>query len=283
MKLPKEINYAEAYLTLRCNLACDYCINNPDDKTKRNRFELSADVWTKSLNKIDFGDVQITLGGGEPSMHKDFFEIINRIKPETKIDLLTNLQFSTKDFIANVRPDRFTRSDNPAYKSIRVSYHPTQMDAKEISDKVLELQTAGFPVGLFGINHPDAISDNMQMAEIARKKQIYFFVKDFLGEHNGKKYGHLMYEDAVNSPKQDVVCRSKEFLMAPDGLVYRCHRDLYHAENPRGSVTLPERLELYNSLKCSNYGECNPCDVKLKTNRFLQAGNCPVEIHKIKK
>ena len=31
MKLPKEINYAEAYLTLRCNLDCDYCINDNDE------------------------------------------------------------------------------------------------------------------------------------------------------------------------------------------------------------------------------------------------------------
>ena len=278
MKLPKEINYIEAYLTLRCNLGCDYCINDPDDKTIRKRIELPASEWTKSLNKIDFGAISITLGGGEPSLHLELFDIINGIKSETRLDLLTNLQFNPKDLIDRVSPDKFTHPNNPAYKSVRVSYHPTKMKAGDISDKVLELQEAGFPVGLFGINHPDAISDNMQMAEIARKKQIYFFVKDFLGEHDKRDYGHFRYMGAVNGKKKTVLWRSKEFLIAPDGLVYRCHRDLYHIEHPTGSIILPEHLKLYNFTKCHNYGECNPCDIKLKTNRFLKAGNCSVEI-----
>lgn len=279
LKLPKEINYAEAYLTLRCNLNCDYCINDPDDKTIRKRFELSAKEWTKLLNKIDFGEIPITLGGGEPSLHPEFLRIINGIKPETKLDLLTNLQFHPKDFIANVNPDKFNRSDNPAYKSIRVSYHPTKMDAEYISDKVLELQEAGFPIGLFGINHPDSISDNMQMAEIARKKQIYFFVKDFMGEHKGRMYGHFKYPRAISGKlEKSILCRSKEFLIAPDGLVYKCHRDLYRAENPIGNISTPEKLRLHEFNKCNNYGECNPCDIKLKTNRFLEAGNCQVDI-----
>ncbi len=276
MKLPKEINYAEAYLTLNCNLNCPYCINDPDDRVVRKRKEMTAEEWINSLNKVDFGDIPLTLGGGEPTIHPGFFEIVQGIKPITKLDLLTNLKLDKKKFIKMINPDRFSRSDNPAYKSIRVSYHVSQMDQNEISDGVAELQSAGYSIGLFGINHPDNVSENMQMAEIARQKNIYFFVKDFLGEAHGQQYGTLAYPDATNGNPRNVRCRSKELLIAPEGNVYRCHRDLYHAENPIGHIS--EDVELYKFRDCSKYGECNPCDVKLKTNRFLRAGNCQVEI-----
>ncbi len=96
MKLPKKYDYAEAYLTFRCNLSCDYCINKAGGLKKRE--ELSASEWIKGLNKIDFGETSLTIGGGEPTMHEDFYKIVNGLKglnglnglKEVKIELLTN-------------------------------------------------------------------------------------------------------------------------------------------------------------------------------------------------
>lgn len=276
MKLPKRVNYAEAYLTLRCNLGCDYCIND-NGEVSRSRHELTGEEWIDALNEIDFGDVPLTLGGGEPTMHPDFFQIVQDIKPETKLDLLTNLDFDINRFASRVNPEKFSVPTSPAYKAIRASYHPTKMDPQEISDKVARLQEEGFPIGLFGINHPHAIEANMQMAETAREKGIYFFVKDFLGEHDGDMHGHYAYPAGLDGKRKTAICRSKDLLIGPAGGLYKCHRDLYRGENDLGCITTANEIE--NKWRwCDKYGECNPCDVKKKTNRFLQAGNCQVEI-----
>jgi radical SAM protein with 4Fe4S-binding SPASM domain len=74
------------------------------------------------------------------------------------------------------------------------------------------------------------------------------------------------------------MCRNRELLVGPEGSVFKCHRDLYHNELPIGNILSPEDIELYKFRECHHYGKCNPCDIKQKTNRFLQTGNCQVEI-----
>ncbi len=281
IKLPKSYTYAEAYLTLRCNLNCSYCINNVSD-VKRKRKELNVEEWVGALNKINFGEVPLTLGGGEPTIHKGFFKILEKLNPNIKIDLLTNLQFDVDEFIDKVDVNRFNKIKNPAYRSIRASYHIESMDPNELVLKVKKLQDNGFSIGIFGLNHPKNLEENMQMSELTRKEQIYFFVKDFLGEYENNIFGHFRYPDAIKGKKKNCECKINEFLIAPDGDVYRCHRDLYHNENPTENILNPnfEIKDIFRS--CNEYGGCNPCDVKEKANRFLKAGNCSVEIKNIK-
>jgi len=271
-KLPDEINYAEAYLTFRCNLSCSYCINAYGGISRR-RKEMSGSEWIDALNKLDFGDIPITFGGGEPTLHRDFYEIINGVNP--KVDLLTNLQFNEDEFIEKTTPELFTEGQE-AYKSIRASYHVEQMDSDDLIEKAKKLQEAGYKIGIFGIRHPFNDEANIEMTELARQNQIYFFVKDFLGEHNGELYGHYKYPDGLNGIEKKVQCRSRELLISPEGNVHRCHRDLYLEDNPIGNIK--DGVDLYKWRDCSHFGNCNPCDLKLKTDRFLQTGNCQVEI-----
>ena len=67
IKLSKEINYAEIYYTLRCNLKCAYCINAVDGII-RNREEKGYKELAKAINNIDFGNLTLTIGGGEPTL-----------------------------------------------------------------------------------------------------------------------------------------------------------------------------------------------------------------------
>ncbi len=268
IKLPERYNYAEAYLTLRCNFACDYCIND-FDRVDRRREELSGDEWIKLLNSIDFGNVPLTLGGGEPTLHKDFYEIVNGLK--TKVDLLTNLSFDVDEFIEKVSPDRFTKSDIPFYCSIRISYHVGQSNEEELIAKTKKLRDNGFDVGIFSLFHPHHINENMRMDWKCAQERIPTYPKDFLGKINGKMYGYFKYPDGVdNKKKKDVQCRTRELLISPEGNIHRCHRDLYRNENP---VDMDYRFR-----PCSNFGDCNPCDLKLKTNRYLKEVDCQVDI-----
>jgi MoaA/NifB/PqqE/SkfB family radical SAM enzyme len=275
--VPKEYEYIGVFLTLRCNFKCQYCINEKSGKLVRARQELSTDQWIKTLNNLNIReDVPITIGGGEPTVHKDFFKIINNI--DHYIDLLTNLEFDIIKFIHNVDPSSMYNPDNEAYKSIRVSFHPEFMNVDETIGKAVALQDAGFNIGILPINHPENTEANLHLCEEGRKNQIYVFIKDFLGEYKGQMVGHYKYPEGLNGRHNLLVdCRTKELLISPNGNIFKCHRDLYINENP--IYNLMDNPEIiYDYRLCENYGLCNPCDLKLKVNRFLQMGSCSVDI-----
>lgn len=270
MKLAPEINYAEAYLTFRCNFNCGYCINKFNGLEKR--VEIRGNDWVKLVNAIDFGGLSLTLGGGEPTLHPDFFEIVEGITP--KIDLLTNLNFNVEEFIKNVDPGKFTVSDKPSYKPIRVSYHVGMSQPETLVKKAKRLQNAGFNVGIFGVRHPHLINENMEMNWLCNEHGVFFYDKDFLGKVDDKMYGYFKYPDGFTGEKKEVECRLRELLISPDGKFFKCHRDLYHNENPIDGE--------YKFRRCSNFGDCNPCDLKLKTNKYLGGIDCQTEIHERK-
>jgi MoaA/NifB/PqqE/SkfB family radical SAM enzyme len=240
---------------------------------------LNTEQWINCLNKLSINpDVPITIGGGEPTQHKDFYKIIKAI--EHPIDLLTNLEFDIIKFVYNVDPAKMYSQDNDAYKSIRVSFHPEFMDVEETIAKAVALQDAGFNIGILPINHPENTESNLKLCEEGRKNKIYVFIKDFLGEYKGQMVGHYKYPNGLTGGQfVDVKCRTQELLISPNGNIFKCHRDLYVNENP--VCNLMDNPEIkYEYRDCNKFGHCNPCDLKLKVNRFLQMGSCSVEVKK---
>lgn len=239
---------------------------------------MSGKDWVRALNRIvSRDDLPITLQGGEPSIHRDFVYIINNLKPELNIDILTNLQFDVDEFIKEVNPNRLKR-DTP-YASIRVSYHPEVMDLDEILNKTLKMLNAGFSVGIWGILHPVINSHILEAQERARRLGIDFRTKEFLGNYNGKLYGTYRYSGACESKfKRKGLCRTTELIIGPEGSIYRCHSDLYEARQAIGHILNPEFQIEDKFRECSYFGFCNPCDIKVKTNRFQQFGHTSVQI-----
>lgn len=287
ISIPYRYNYIECYLTLRCPLNCPYCINAQSPLTRK-RNELTAEQWLDGLNRMDvaaFGPretpLPITIGGGEPTTHPGFYEIINGLRKDLRVDLLTNCTFDVREFADKIPPYRLSCSSDLAYKAIRVSYHPATMDPDQLVHKVKFLQGAGFSIGIFGVSHPENMKANVEMAEIARKAGVYFFIKDFLGRYRDRLFGFYAYPAALDGADKPCECRTKELLMGPDGSVYRCHRDLYAGESAVGSITDPAFDVSDQWLTCTHYGTCNPCDVKSKLNRYMDMGNCSVEIQPI--
>lgn len=275
--IPASHNYVAAFLTLGCNLTCSYCINHfglPASVKKH----ISGEEWVKGLNRIvPRKDLPLTLQGGEPSIHKDFIYILNNIKPELKIDILTNLQFDVEEFIAKVDPSRIKR-DAP-YASIRVSYHPEVMELNPLIEKVQRMLEANFSIGIWSVLHPTQEDVVREAQAICTEKGIDFRFKEFLGEYEGKLYGSFRYEGACDKTfKKHVLCKTTELIMGPDASVYRCHSDLYEGRAPVGNILDPafQIEEIYRP--CDDYGHCNPCDIKVKTNRLQEYGHTSVEI-----
>jgi hypothetical protein len=279
--IPKTYNYIACFLTLACNYRCSYCINY-FEKGGFERRLISGEDWVKALNRIiSRPDLPVTLQGGEPSLHKDFVYIINNIKPELKIDILTNLQFNIDEFMEKVRSARLKR-DAP-YASVRVSYHPEVMGLDNILSKVLRMQDAGFSIGIWGVMHPKQKDKILEAQERAKKLGIDFRSKEFLGDYEGSLFGTYRYEGACNRKfRKKCLCRTTEFIIGPSGSVYRCHSDLYEGRQPAGSILDPD-FQIDDSFRpCDWFGHCNPCDIKVKTNRFQRFGHTSVEVKDIR-
>jgi len=288
IKIPENYKYICAFLTMNCNLNCDFCLNAFNKSFNRTGFkQISGEEWVKALNKIESKpDVPITLSGGEPFMHKDFIHIINNLKPELNVDILTNLHWGEegiKKFINNVDPKRIKR-DSP-YASIRVSYHPEQMNARKLVEDVKKLQDAGFDIGVWSVLYPspEQLSKINQMQFICKEAGVEFRVKEFTGDYKGETYGdYSKYPRATNNNiLKSCLCKTTELLIGPDGKVYRCHRDLYEEEFPVGNI-LNDNFQVEPvHRKCIKFGQCHPCDVKVKTNHKQQLGHTSVDIKDI--
>lgn len=275
--IPESYNYIAVFLTLACNFRCAYCINRFGEEGAASR-RLSGEEWAEGLNRIvSRDDLPLTLQGGEPSLHRGFIYILNNIRPGLNIDILTNLQFDEDEFIRNVDPERIKRKS--PYASIRVSYHPSETALEPLAKKVLRLQDAGFSIGIWGVMHPSQEDEILKAQEYCRNLGIDFRLKEFLGEYQGRMYGTLKYEGACGkNNERTVLCKTTELIIGPDGGVYRCHSDLYEGRAPVGDISDPAFGIEDVFRPCNHYGRCNPCDIKVKTNRFQEFGHTSVEI-----
>ncbi|MCR4283782.1 MAG: radical SAM protein [Parcubacteria group bacterium] len=279
VKIPEPYNYIAVFLTLACNLKCSYCINDFESGSKKKGGELlSGDEWITGLKRIiSRSDLPVTLQGGEPSLHKDFIYILNNIKSELHVDVLTNLQFNVDEFIKKVDPNRVKR-ESP-YASIRVSYHPEQVNLGSLVNKVLKMQYVGFHIGIWGVMHPAQKGYILDAQRHCLYQGIDFRLKEFLGEHKGKMYGEYKYPEACNrESKKTVLCKTTELIIGPDGSVYRCTADLYEGREPVGHILDPDFRIEDKYRPCNWYGHCNPCDIKVKTNRHQKFGHTSVDI-----
>lgn len=275
--LPESINYIAVFLTLECKMRCSYCINRIGDFAYE-QCQLSGREWVLALNRIaPRGDLPITLQGGEPTHHPDFNFIVNTVRKDLHLDVLTNLEFDVTKFMQEVAPDRIKR-DAP-YASIRVSYHPEVMQLDPLVEKVLVLQHAGYSIGIWAVDHPKNERQIREASDQCEICGIDFRTKEFLGEYQGRIYGTYRYPDSCcRQERRKVMCRSSELIVGPNGGIYRCHADLYGGRNRIGNILDPEFEVDTLFRECDDYGYCNPCDVKTKTDRFQIYGHTAVEI-----
>ncbi|RJQ13411.1 MAG: radical SAM protein [Nitrospiraceae bacterium] len=284
IKVGPTHNYVAFFLTLSCNLRCRYCINlhSRSARTRTGPEKMSADDWINAANRLVLrDDLPLTIQGGEPTLYKGFYRFVNEVREDIKMDLLTNMSFDADEFIRKVPVRRFSRE--APYAAIRVSYHPGQNDIEELIRKTIRLQAAGFRTGIYSVVHPEESgrAHIMQTMERCLKLGIDFRTKEFLGEWNGVLYGTYKYDDSVCGGKlKKCDCRTTEVLVDPAGYVHRCHADLYKGRQPVGHILDDDFTvrEIDKFRSCSFYGDCNPCDVKIKTNRLQIFGHTSVEI-----
>lgn len=75
-----------------------------------------------------------------------------------------------------------------------------------------------------------------------------------------------------------ILYRTSELIVGPDGNIYRCHHDLYKNFSSIGNLLDPD-FKIRNIFReCTQLGDCNPRDIKIKTDRFQVHGHTSIEI-----
>jgi organic radical activating enzyme len=279
--LPGSYNYCAVFLTLSCNLKCSYCINIMSrSRSEIGKTIMDKELWIEGLNRIEVrDDLPISIQGGEPTTHPEFYEIINGV--DKPMDLITNLQFDIRKFIRLVSTKKFKR--NAPYAAIRVSYHPEQMNLQKTAENVDLLLQAGYQVGVWMVEHPKYKEELENARFVFGKYQIDFRVKELLGKVGDRVYGTIKYPDSVGSNiMRTCECKTTELIIAPNGSVHRCHSDLYNGREGVGFICDPEFKISDTYRYCNSYGSCSACDVKVKTNRFQIFGHTSVDIINLK-
>lgn len=271
--IPKSYNYISAFLTFACTFRCHYCINKYNGIHKYDHMDVND--WVEGLNRLKAkSDLPITITGGEPTTYKAFYGLINALDEKIPVDLLTNGDFDPIEFMENIPAKRLKRKAK--YASIRFSYHRGYTNVFDLMMVVARMQNSGYSVGIW------AVDDGTDLIRDLRKNAIKAGIDFRLKELLDSKHGTYQYPKALDGKRKKCLCKPSELLIAPDGRLFRCHYDLYHAINSYGhildkEVTLPESF-----TPCNNYGLCNPCDIKTKFDRFQQQGHCAVEIKEIR-
>lgn len=265
------------YLTARCNFACDYCIQKgliAPGAVRRPwaRYdELSGAQWVQSLNALPVRpEHTLILTGGEPTIHRDFFEIATGLDGY-RLDLTSNLSFDVGEFARRMRA-----AGKTFYSSFH-TYHPKFMDAETFVRKALELRDSGVienPVfSLLNLDEFPHFRDDEHdrnldtFRDFATKLGLAFQRNEFRGNHMGAPFLH---ED-----KHEMRCTSGWVNFAPNGDIHNCQYHLEISKNVFGNITdvqscrpLPAFGEFFG---CSDFGFCDPCHENSGRGAFQDA------------
>ena len=275
--VPDSCNYIGVFLSMNCPRGCSYCMNNRDSNA-RGKPLASGKQWVEHLNRLETA-LPLTLHGGEPMTHPDFYFILKNLKPELKLDMLSTFPSGVKEFIARADPQRFRR-DLP-YPSIRITNHFETMDLEQTVKDAKALVDAGFDAGLCLVDVPWDKPRVDRARDYIKSNGIRCTIKPYLGRHGGKLYGQFRYGGACDKAfRKDVECRGDNLLLASDGKVYRCYADLFNSngEGVIGDFFSPEFRIEEKFRACGNFGHCAWCDVQDKYDRFGRPGYCAVKI-----
>ena len=276
LEIPESLNYVAVFLTLNCHLNCSYCINDPNQSShrkdifKKEKVALSPDEWALGLSRLKIeDDLPITLQGGEPMVYwqgKGVGKLLEKLPH--KCDMLTAFPQKAENFVKSLNGQHSKLQRDAPYPSIRVSYHPEQMEKlwrglgiEELVSRCADLANYGFRVsedkaksdiGIYMVAYPEnVVTEKMKMAFSGK---IPFEEKEFLGEYDDQLYGTYRYPFSTNlltsgtwNHTLSCECRTTELLLDPLGFAWGCHFHLYENWIKGGPV------DAFNELSRNNF------------------------------
>ena len=260
-----EIHVWVAYLTARCNFACDYCIQKPKMIPGQRRKpwgryrELTGRQWVDALNAYPVRpEHPLILTGGEPSLHKDFAFIASRLEGYD-LDMTSNLTFDIDAFAKEMR------AHGKTFKTSFHTYHPKFIAPEKWLEQAERLRDSGIVeapvfsmVNLERFPHfrDDEHDRNIgKLLQLADQRGLLYQFNEFRGTHMGEGFNR--------DHKYRIDCTSAWVNIDPEGSIYNCQYHLTERKNAFGNITdianckpLPKMGEFFS---CTDFGYCDPC------------------------
>jgi hypothetical protein len=268
--------YWAAFLTFACTGDCEYCIQHvckDEFLEARKVYEsnrLNGEEWVSFYNRLQKWHTQkLGIIGGEPTIHPDFFDIVNGIEGYY-LTVTSNLSS------ANIAKFEERIKDKSNLR-INTSFHPDLMSVEDFVQKVHLLRQQGFNVDQIAIVDHSGVDFRKYHTEFVTRG-LTLTPQTFLGIKNGQlfpnpestittDYGETginnqaLYQEWFSCKKKEsVLCQSKRFLVAPDGGMYRCHYHLYSGRGKLGDAKTFDFNTYTDYSLCKDLGYCNPCD-----------------------
>lgn len=291
--------YFGVFLNLSCSLPCEYCVQKitiPQVPIAHYPI-ISGAKWVEALNSISGRTKKrflrlpkrkkISITGGEPSLHPDFVYILNNLDNDWKITVTSN--FTSPFFDKGIKAIKSIRRRRSL--KFNASYHFMYTPIEKFIENVLKVKKAGHTVhSLFIVAHPAHMKEIEEYRQKLLKIHPIVKLQRFFGRYNGALYpcedaydvvceqedgirNYDAYREGFNqAEKQDIYCRMKKVLFAPNGDIHNCHYKLYTGHKDKFGnifdedvyIIMPEEFFL-----CHDYGFCNPCDSETHAFRRL--------------
>lgn len=292
IKLPQHYYQPNCYwaqmLTFRCNALCEYCILNRRGTHVPRPDEMSGKQVLNFWNNLEHNKGQrLSLIGGEPTLHKDFIEIVNGLE-NYAITMTTNCK---TPFIANEEYKKLNPKPSSTLR-INTTFHPHHITAEEYISVVNKLGKTGYFVDQTSyVLYPDFPGKYRQAVKrVAEEIDIYdspymgFWSKEkgfdaepcpgnnepdesYQGRSNISKLCGITslkgYRDiAGQSETRQAICQMPmhTLIIDPEGTAYPCHYRLYYAREEICHIDDFRSITQEDTI-CNFYGFCNHCDV----------------------
>lgn len=238
-----------------CNYRCFYCVAAGHNNEPVKRFDLKAVDRTMSRIKGDLVVTQFDCGGGEPTVHPQFPELLRICASYGAVSFPSN---NSRD------PKRWLPTDLAKRICIRAAVHP-ETETKTGLDRYARhahyLIDAGCDFTSMFISHPTRILKIPQYRAYFAERGVPFMPVPFIGEYEGRSYPHSFTEEEKQLiglvegeaswyvQIQPHVTRIRDFrgipclagyrslTLAPDGSIRRCVYDAWKLEKPLAEAT----------------------------------------------
>ena len=215
----------------------------------------SEEEWIDGLNSFPYKMLyeKIIFSGGEPSLHKGFYNIVTSVKGYKNVLIVSNLSFDVEKLI------HFTRK-NDASLIVQPSFHYEFSNYDVFVNKIRKLKQNNMlsnfiPVSIVDI--PDREEPGHYRAEFKRNgfiASLYHFEGYYRGVFNSavkEGFGSL-------GRTASVVCYSVCNSVKPNGDIVFCPTDTYEKNAEKfGNICDQVYLDIAAKRICARYGTCH--------------------------
>lgn len=172
-----------------CNYRCFYCVAAGHNNEPVKRFDLDAVDRTLSQIRADLVVMQFDCGGGEPTVHPQFGDLLRVCAGHGAVSFPSN---NSQD------PARWLPADRAKRIYVRAAVHPeteTKTGLDRYAKHARYLMSAGCEFSSMFISHPTRLSRIAEYKRYFGEQGVPFMPVPFIGEYEGCAYPHSFTEE----------------------------------------------------------------------------------------